>query len=182
MKKFFTRKGDEGFTGLIGDERVPKHHPRTTAVGDLDEATASIGVSRAFVKFPESPQILIQIQRDLYRVMAEVAATPQNASRFRTIKQENVTWLESWIQSLSSQVTLPNEFIIPGDSTPGAFLSLSRTIVRRAERTLTYLFHSKEIENPYLLQYMNRLSSLLFVLELMEIPFTEKSSPTLAKG
>lgn len=182
MAKFFTRKGDEGFTGLLGDERVPKYHPRTTTIGDLDEATASIGVARAFVKHSQSPQILIQVQRDLYGVMAEVAATPQNASRFRKINAENVSWLETWIETLGSQVTLPNEFIIPGDSTPGAFLSLSRSIVRRAERQITILFHSKEIENIYLLHYLNRLSSLLFVLELLEIYFTDKSSPTLAKG
>ena len=76
---------------------------------------------------------------------------------------------------------MPEEFILPGDSTAGAALSLARTVVRRAERRIAQLFHEQEIENLELLRYLNRLSSLCFVLELWENQAVGNSSSTLAK-
>ena len=75
---------------------------------------------------------------------------------------------------------MPKEFILPGDSAAGAALSVARTVVRRAERRVVELFDKKEITNPALQQYLNRLSSLLFALELLENRAAGKDS-TLAR-
>jgi cob(I)alamin adenosyltransferase len=181
MTPFYTRSGDDGYTGLLGEGRVPKYHPRTEAVGTIDEATAALGVARAACRSTEAPEVLLEIQRDLYRVMAEVAATPENAARFRSIDASRVQWLESQIEAFNGQVQMPKEFILPGDSPAGAALSLARAIIRRAERGLAQLYHSGELENAELLHYLNRLSSLCFVLELLENKTAGKGSPTLAR-
>lgn len=181
MTHFYTRKGDDGYTGLLGDERVPKYHLRMEAVGALDEATAALGVARSTSHSQEICELVLTIQRDLYGLMAEISATPDNAERFRHIDAGRVTWLEAMTDATSSKIELPKEFILPGDTHAGAFFGLSRTIIRRAERRVAELQHSGEIENPDILRYLNRLSSLCFVLELWENQLDGKPNPTLAK-
>ena len=182
MTHFYTRKGDDGYTGLLGDERVPKYHLRMEAIGALDEATSALGVARSSSHSTDTNKMVLTIQRDLYGLMAEIAATPDNAARFRVIDAGQVTWLEEMTDATSSKIELPKEFILPGDTQTGAFFALSRTIVRRAERRVAELYHSGAIENPEILRYLNRLSSLCFVLELWENHQTGKPTPTLAKG
>jgi cob(I)alamin adenosyltransferase len=165
---FYTSKGDDGTTNLLGEGRVAKYHARIEAVGTLDEATAALGLARAQCVDPHSGTILVQAQRDLYRFMAEVAATPENAEQFRFIDSARIAWLEEQTDALSKLVEMPKEFILPGDSVAGAALSLARTIIRRAERRVVELFDAQEITNPDLQRYLNRLSSLCFVLELLE--------------
>ena len=181
MTHFYTGKGDDGYTGLLGEERVPKYHPRTEAVGALDEATAALGMARSISRSPETCEMIMTIQQDLYGLMAEVAATGDNAARFRFIDAARVSWLEDITDAVSSKVEMPKEFILPGDTPAGASIGLSRTIVRRAERRVAELIHSGVIENIELLRYLNRLSSLCFVLELWENQLAGKASPTLAK-
>ena len=181
MPTFYTKKGDDGCSGLLGEGRVPKFDPRLEAVGTLDEATAALGLARASCLDSRIAPLLLQVQRDLYGLMAEVAATPENASRFRSITAEKVTWLEQQTDCLSSQVELPKDFILPGDSLAGAALALARTVVRRAERRVVQLMHAGELENLDLLRYLNRLSSLCFALELVENQAAGKAKPTLAK-
>ncbi len=182
MTPFYTRTGDDGFTGLLGEGRVPKYHPLTEAVGTLDETTAALGMARAICQAKETATLLVTVQRDLYKVMAEVSATPGTVDRFRAIGQEHVEWLESNIEATSHLVEMPKDFILPGDSPAGAAMSLARTIVRRAERQIAQLLHRGEIENQDLLRYLNRLSSLCFALELLENKAFGQSQPTLAKG
>jgi cob(I)alamin adenosyltransferase len=182
MSQFYTRKGDDGTTGLLGEGRVPKDHRRLDAVGTIDEASAALGVARASSKYPQTKEILLRVQRDLYGLMAEVAATPVNATCFRSITTDRVTWLEAQIEQISRIVEIPKEFIIPGDTPAGAALDLARTIVRRAEREVTHLSHNGELENDRLLSYLNRLSSLCFVLELLENHASGQVKPNLAKG
>jgi cob(I)alamin adenosyltransferase len=180
MTSFYTRTGDDGYSGLLGDERVPKFHPRLETVGAIDEASAALGLARAVCRAVQSPALLLTVQRDLYGMMAEVAATPDNATRFRTIDAGRVAWLETQIDAISTMVDIPNEFTVPGDSMPGAALALARTTVRRAERHVTLLFQNRELENQALLRYLNRLSSLCFVLEYLENQAAGKNT-TLAK-
>jgi cob(I)alamin adenosyltransferase len=168
MSSFYTRRGDDGTTGQLGEGRLPKYHPRVEALGSLDEASASLGLARSFCQAAQSAPVLVEVQRDLYTIMAEVAATPKNASRFGGIEPERIKWLESQIDMAAAAAPIPTEFILPGDSQAGAALSLARTIVRRAERRLAELIDKGELENPVLLQYLNRLSSLCFALEILE--------------
>jgi cob(I)alamin adenosyltransferase len=177
MSPIYTRNGDDGTTGLLGEGRLPKYHPRLETLGTLDEASAALGLARALCKAPQTGPILLAVQRDLYALMAEVAATPENAQRLRTLRQSpqgklldlpRLQWLESQADAIAALAPPPAEFILPGDALPSAALSLARTIVRRAERRVAELLDKGEIENPLLLQYLNRLSSLCFALELLE--------------
>ncbi len=179
--EFYSRSGDDGTTGLLGEGRVSKTHPRIEALGALDESTATLGLARAQARDPRCERILLEIQRDLYKLMAEVAAAPENAEKFRAVDEARVDWLESQIDTLAATVTMPREFILPGDCPAGAALSLARAVVRRAERRVVELIESKEISNPELPRYLNRLSSLCFVLELIENAAAGKDT-TLAKS
>lgn len=164
---FYTGKGDDGTTGLLGKGRVPKNDARIEALGTLDESSAALGLARAACQDGRTAALLLQAQRDLYHLMAEVAASPDNAAQFH-FESERVAWLETQIDELGKAVEMPGEFIVPGDTPAGAALSVARAVVRRAERRMVELFEANEPENPALRQYINRLSSLLFVLELIE--------------
>ena len=176
MSNFYTRKGDDGTTGLLGEGRLPKYHPRIEAVGALDEATAALGLARSFVQNADLVPLLLQTQRDLYGLMAEVAATPENAEKFRSIDATRVNWLEKETGTLSVTVEMPKEFILPGETQGSGALALARTIVRRAERRVAELLDAGELENQELLRYLNRLSSLCFMMELAENQFAQKET------
>lgn len=181
VPEFFTRTGDDGTTGLIGPSRVPKDHPRPEAYGAVDEAAAALGLARSLTSLPSTRTTLETIQRDLYRLMAEVAAVPEEAARFRSIGPERVVWLETEIGSASTGVDVPPGFILGGDTPAAAALDLARTTLRRAERQVVRLAHDGQIANPDLLRYLNRCSSLCFVLTLAEIRAAGLAGPTLAR-
>jgi cob(I)alamin adenosyltransferase len=168
MPILYTQTGDEGTTGLLGEGRVPKFDLRIEALGALDEATAALGLARANANTPEIAPLVVEVQRDLYKLMAEVGATPENASKFRFIDQARVAWLESQTDAITAEITVPRDFILPGEIPSSAAMGLARTIVRRAERRVVELYHSGGLENLAILAYLNRLSSLCFALELLE--------------
>ena len=181
MPDFYTGKGDHGYTGILGKGRLPKYHTRLEAIGTIDEASAALGLARANCRVEKIAEIVLAIQRDLYLIMSEIAATPENLARFSSIDSAKVAWLEEQIKLLGEQVEMPGEFIVPGDTQAGANLSFARTIIRRAERLAARLVHRHQLVNREILRYFNRASSLLFVLELYEYKMTGKSSPTLAR-
>lgn len=181
MRQFYTKTGDDGYTGLIGDERVPKYHPQPEALGSLDEASAALGLVRASTNLDDLNQIILKIQRDLYQMMAEISATPENADRFREINTDKVNWLETMIDEITAKVEIPDGFVVPGDTFTSSLLALSRTIIRRAERHIAGLIHQDLLENLEILRYVNRLSSLCYVLEIYESQSAGKTSPTMAK-
>jgi cob(I)alamin adenosyltransferase len=181
MPRFYTKTGDDGYTSLLGKGRVPKYDARIETVGDIDEANAAIALARTLSLSTRTISLLIKVQIDLYHIMSEVASTTENAAHFRKITSERVNWLEENIDDISSQVDIPVEFIVPGDSKAGAAIDLARTIIRRAERRIARLLHLKKLDNPELLYYMNRLSSLCFVLELLENQVAGSDHNTIAK-
>lgn len=168
MTPFYTRSGDNGTTGLLGQGRISKAHPRLEALGTVDEVSAALGLARAASLDEQTVSILTEVQRDLYKLMSELAATSETVERFRYITSERVAWLEQQTDAVSNRTGVPNEFILPGETLAGAAMALARTIVRRAERRVTALHQSGELSNPELLRYLNRLSSLCFALELLE--------------
>ncbi len=178
---FYTRRGDDGTTGLLGKGRVPKSDSRIEALGTLDEASAALGLARAAVVDARCGPLLLQSQRDLYLLMAEVASTAENAGQFH-FEAARVEWLEHEIEQLEKTVGMPEEFIIPGDSLGGAALSVARAVVRRAERRLVELTGRDKDANPALQHYLNRLSSLLFVLELVENQASGKATTRARKS
>lgn len=167
-RKLYTRSGDEGYTGLLGPDRVPKYDPRIAASGDVDEASAALGLARSMAASAEVRAVLLETQRDLYHLMAEVAAAPAAADQFRYIDPNCVARLEARTEAFSATLPPLTEFVVPGDSLAGAALHLARTVVRRAERQVARLLHDGALTNPELLRYLNRLSSLCFVLALVE--------------
>lgn len=181
MQHFFTRKGDDGMTGILGEGRLPKDDLRFDALGNLDECSAHCGILRALLNDVQDREMILSIQKDLYHLMAETAADKPNAVKFRSINAERVLWLEEQIERLSASTKMPSEFILPGETLLGAEVSVTRAVVRRAERSLTTLVHQGVVENTFLLQYLNRLSSLLFALEVKTS--TQPGQPmTTARG
>lgn len=165
--RLYTTKGDQGETDLLG-ERVAKDDPRIEALGSLDEATSSLGAARAVATAEETPSLLIEVQRDLYKIMAELAFTPELRPAHYVLGPDRVTWLEEATDRITAEITLPREFILPGDTVSGAALDVARTIVRRAERNVVSLVGGGHSDNRELVRYLNRLSSLLFVLARYE--------------
>jgi cob(I)alamin adenosyltransferase len=181
MTKFYTTLGDDGYTSLLGPERVPKYHPQPEAYGTVDETSAAMGLARAWAQSERTKAVLLQSQRHLYKLMAELATTPQTARHFPAIAVEDVAWLTQQTDAFSAELDLPPEFVAPGDSVPGAALDLARTVARRAERMVVKLVHEGITPNAETARYLNRLSSLLFVLARYEDALAGVSNVTLAK-
>lgn len=165
--KIYTARGDAGATDLLG-ERVRKDDPRIDLLGDLDEANSSIGLGRSLVTWGNAGELLVTAQRDLYQVMAELAFIDTTRPDSLRFAGERVTWLEESIAAVQETVELPREFVVPGDTHAGAALDVARTVVRRAERKAVALAEAGGIGNPEIIRYLNRLSSLLFILARAE--------------
>lgn len=178
--KHYTRTGDDGYTSLLGAGRVPKYAPQPEAFGTLDELNSALGLARATARAERSRELILALQRRLYHLMAELAATPETADRFGKTTSDDVAELERQTDELAAAIQLPQEFIIPGDTLPGAALDLARTIARRAERLVARMLHQGELGNAEILRYLNRLSSLLFVLARHEDTVAGISQVTLA--
>lgn len=172
MPPFFTRTGDDGTTSLLGGKRLSKDHPRIEALGALDEASAFIGFARSTLANQQERSILTEIQLDLQKIMAEIAATPGQLQNLQTLGPDRVHWLEETIRQSSAGIPKIKRFIVPGDTPSSAAMSLARTVVRRAERRLVRWIDPEDNPNPCFIPYLNRLSSLCFVLELIERPTT----------
>lgn len=179
--RFYTRRGDDGTTDLLG-ARVDKDDLRIEALGALDEATSAIGLGRALAANEQVQAALIESQRDLYRVMAELAFTPDFLPAAYVFDSQRVNWAEAQTDALSAQVELPREFILPGQSTAGAALDVARAVVRRAERRVVSLTHAGHNVNDAILGYLNRLSSLLFVAARVEDLATGSAPQKAKKG
>ncbi len=166
--KWYTGTGDDGYTGVLGRDRVPKYAVRPDAYGTVDEASAVLGLARAQVTSEPVRGLILSIQRDLYNLMADLATQPESATRPPWLQTERLHWLEQNTDALGAQVEMPRAFIVPGDSIGGATLDIARTVVRRAERLVARLYHEGELRDDTSLKYLNRLSSLLFVMARVE--------------
>lgn len=181
MPSFYTRKGDDGFTNTLGKGRVAKSDMRIEALGTVDELTSALGVARSLSQTPGADTLVTRVQRDLYSLMSEVAAEPEAVHRVRTISEVHVTWLEVQTDAISAAVGVPKGFILPGETRSGAAFGMARAIARRAERRVVALHQRTPLENVQVLRYLNRLSSLCFVLELQE-NHTCNKKPKMAAG
>ncbi|HEX5165090.1 MAG TPA: cob(I)yrinic acid a,c-diamide adenosyltransferase [Thermomicrobiales bacterium] len=177
---FYTRTGDEGYTDLLGG-RVPKYDTRPETYGTLDEATSNLGLARALAQSDRTKELLVDVQRDLYLMMAELAFAPDMQQGKFHITAAHVERIEAATDALEADVPLPPHFILPGDSVAGAALDVARAVVRRAERLAVKLAHDGEVTNDQILAYLNRLSSLLFILARFEDQVAGVT-PTKAKG
>jgi cob(I)alamin adenosyltransferase len=165
VAKVTTGTGDTGYTGLLGEQRVPKYDPRPETFGTVDEATSALGLARAMTSHSRAKELIYTIQQELYLLMGELATPPENYEKMGLrITPEHVRRLEQTEEELKQEVEIPNKFIIPGDTPDGAALDLARAIIRRAERMAVKLLHEGVIENGEVVRYLNRLSDLVFIL------------------
>ncbi len=168
MGSFFTGKGDSGKTGFLGEGRISKNSVRIEALGTADEANAALGYARSIAIGQKTREILLEVQKQLYFLMSELSASPEVSDRFDTIGEVEINWLEDRIEEIESLVDLQREFIIPGENPSSGALSFARAVVRRSERRTIALFEANEIHKQALITYLNRLSSLVFILEVYE--------------
>jgi cob(I)alamin adenosyltransferase len=177
---FFSGRGDDGYTDLLGGPRVAKYDLRPEALGALDEASAALGLARAHALREETRRALVQAQRDMYLLMADIATIEGRHAGQPRLTAAHVGALERTIADLDPHVSIPKEFVAPGDSVAGATLDVARTVVRRAERVLARLAHGDELPSPDGVAYLNRLSSLLFGLARFE-DAAAGAKPTITK-
>jgi cob(I)alamin adenosyltransferase len=178
-KSIVTRGGDRGETGLLYGGRVRKTDPRTEAYGAVDEAISALGLARAQVRDRGRAALILRLQEELFTVGAELAT---DASEYATLRKHFLVItaahsrrLEDEVHALEAAVPLPDAFVVPGGSVPGAALDLARTIIRRAERRIVALLDRGALPNPELLPYVNRLSDLVFMLARAEEGSAQKA-------
>jgi len=168
--KIYTRKGDDGTTGLLYGGRVPKDGPAPTAYGTVDEAQAAMGVARAELRADpasspgELHEILVGLERDLWVLMADLATLAEHRDKLTAgqslVTAGMVTALEQLIDEVSVSFDPPTEFVVPGETRVAALLDVARTVVRRAERDSVAV----AAPDSQVLPYLNRLSDLLWTL------------------
>jgi len=163
MSRMYTRTGDRGETGLFSGERVLKDSLRVEAYGAVDELSCWIGYTRSLLEEDEIDAVLERIQRDLFVIGAELATRKESHALKVQVTQDMVKHIEKDIDRLDADLPPLSNFIVPNGTGPAAALHVARAIARRAERR-TISLDQKEKVSPSLLPYMNRLSSLLFVL------------------
>jgi cob(I)alamin adenosyltransferase len=161
LNKIYTRTGDGGSAGLVDGSRVSKSSLRMTAIGEVDEANAAIGVAIAAIGPGELADRLLTVQNDLFDLGADVATPGQVEGALRIVASQ-VEQLEREIDAMNASLEPLTSFILPSGSAAVATLHLARAIVRRAERAAVAL-HEIEPLNPQLIAYLNRLSDHLFV-------------------
>jgi len=165
----FSKKGDRGFTSLLGGQRILKCEPRPETYGAIDEANSALGMARAMATRPKTQEILLSLQGDLFLLGAELATAPEDAGKYPyRITGGHIQRLECLIDELQEDVVLAREFIFPGKTAASAAIDLGRTIIRRAERIAVRLKQEKIITNAEVLRFLNRLADLLFTLARYE--------------
>jgi cob(I)alamin adenosyltransferase len=159
LTKISTRTGDNGTTGLADGSRIGKDHERIASLGSVDELNSYIGVLHAEDLSVDIRVALLRIQNDLFD-LGGALAMPGN----EVFPQDSVGWLDEQIHYYNKDLPPLREFVLPGGSRAGALCHVARTVSRRAERDLVVLASRDETVPQYALQYLNRLSDLLFVL------------------
>ncbi|MBT8207215.1 MAG: cob(I)yrinic acid a,c-diamide adenosyltransferase [Acidimicrobiia bacterium] len=165
--KIYTKKGDDGSTGLFYGGRVSKSGSGPEAYGTVDEAVSALGVARSQATEPLASAILA-LQRQLFVVAAELATGAENRAKLEPevslVTVEMVEALEPLIDEIVERVGMPTEFIVPGGSPVAAALDAARTVVRRAERRAVAHSESGAMAGSYVVPYLNRLADLVYML------------------
>ena len=160
--KIYTKTGDDGNTGLQGNFRIAKSHPRIMAYGTVDEANAAIGIVLTNVLDDDVSQLLSQIQNDLFLLGSDLSNQNLNDLKNR-VSLEMIEKIEKSIDLFELELSPLTNFILPGGNLAAAQTHQVRTIVRRAETLVVKLSDKDEI-NSNCIKYLNRLSDLMFVL------------------
>ena len=160
--KIYTKTGDDGNTGLQGNFRISKSHPRIIAYGTVDEANAALGIVLSNILDKDISDVLTEIQNDLFLIGADLSNPNLNDTKNR-VSLELVQKLEQYIDKFEAELPPLTNFILPGGDAAAAHIHYVRTIVRRAETEVVQLIEKDEI-NSNCIKYLNRLSDLFFVM------------------
>ena len=170
--KIYTKKGDDGTTGLLYGGRVFKDDLVTEVYGTLDEAVSALGLARALGLSEGGDELVVRLQREMFVAGAHLATAPENQTKLEAgvsrVDDDMVTRAEADIDSLLQSHPLAQEFLLPGETAPSAALDLARAVLRRAERRAVGLEREGRLPDPVLLRYLNRVSDLLFALARYE--------------
>ena len=164
LTKIYTRTGDKGKTRLANGQEVSKNSLRVAAYGDIDELNSLIGLAQTQNSDEHLAQLLSTIQHTLFDLGGELASAGMIAG---LVSQQNIEDLEHNIDQINAELPPLEEFILPGGTNSAATLHLARSVCRRAERSIITM-HQSETVAPEIIQYMNRLSDLLFVMARFE--------------
>ncbi len=164
-----TRTGDDGTTALLYGQRVPKDHPQVEAIGNLDELNAALGLAKAQCPNTERRDELERIQKELVALMGEVVCAESDLERYAKSKFEKIddaalARLDAGVAAIEAKNVKFDGWATPGANLHAAALDQARTIARRAERRLIALGHHGRPLRLLLLQYVNRLSDLLWLM------------------
>jgi cob(I)alamin adenosyltransferase len=178
--RIYTKRGDDGTTGLLYGGRISKADPTAEAYGSVDEVVAALGLARALFPSRETGAVIVRLQRDLFVVGADLATNPDQRHKLQPgvsmVTEDMVADLERLIDRTVEKHPLPQQFIVPGANPASAALDLARTLARRAERRSVELRRSGGIVTDEVLRYLNRLSDLLFVLARAQVEGPEEPS------
>lgn len=162
--KIYTKKGDEGKTGLIGGTRVSKDDLKINAYGTVDELNAFVGILRDSIGNTKYTSQLIEIQDRLFTAGSLLAVSDSGSSmKIPSIEKKDITDLEEWIDEMDATLPEMKSFVLPGGHQTVSYCHITRTICRRAERCIVTLANYSKVD-AVLLAYFNRLSDYLFTL------------------
>ncbi|MFN7086099.1 MAG: cob(I)yrinic acid a,c-diamide adenosyltransferase [Burkholderiales bacterium] len=158
LTRIYTRTGDNGSTGLADGSRIAKDASRIEAIGAVDELNSNLGVLLA-EDMPEAVRAcLVDVQHDLFDLGGELSLPGHPV-----LAASHVARLEAALDDFNATLPPLTDFILPGGSRAAALTHVARAVCRRAERRLVALAQREAVAAP-LLQYLNRLSDLLFVV------------------
>lgn len=169
MPSIATRTGDNGTTGLLFGQRVPKDHPQIDAVGTLDELNAALGFAKATSPDADRRAELERIQNDLVNLMGEVACAETDtaryeASRFPKLAEADLARVDAAVAAIEAQNIRFDGWATPGANLHAAAIDLARTAARRSERRLVSLASAGRTPRPLVASYINRVSDLLWLM------------------
>ena len=164
-----TKKGDKGFTGLLGGRRVPKYHLKPETYGTLDELNSFLGMARAVSRDRKVKKILFAIQNHFFIIGSELALSGKDRSLLKgEITQKEVDWLSRLSTDFEASLKPEPKFIIYGETLISSILDVARAVSRRAERRVAEMKSKKMLHNLKILEYLNRLSDVLYLLARYE--------------
>lgn len=180
--KIYTKKGDDGFTSLIGGTRVSKAAIRIEAYGTVDELNSYIGWVRDLTSREDQKNVLIEIQDRLFTIGSHLASDSEKSKmNLPELKEKDISFLENKIDEMNNDLPEMKSFILPGGHPAVSCCHVARCICRRAERAVVLLSENETV-NKQIIVYLNRLSDFLFVLaRILSKDFSAQEIPWKAR-